>query len=761
MAYNTRFKASFKDLFGIDYLVEIKEDNFAGQPIEIDCGPNGFRMSYSGSNKTIQNYILGSKVEIDLFISTDTEKEFIKDLALNDDQHFLMSITRDKGSGFEAFWVGYVLADLVSFNDEVYPFVFKVVATDCFSALRNIDYTNSVWDAAGEPSDVELSINSLIHETIELSGLTDHFDGGRWLAYTNDLPFLPTGYNSSLANKLRAIGFNTNVFAQYDTSVDGVGFKYTNCYDVLEQVCKIFNARMFQWEGYIWFVPYYIYETNQLSCDFKVSDSSGTGDLDYGTIDLYADESDFNRFIGGIFDFTPAVKEVCVEHKYYYDPLTADTSELGPCGSSPTLKSYDLESGIDLTSFDGYKGSADVNIDLGFDYHLIWAGSTLPNPPNNYRLVMRFRIRSGNYSLKNDTATSYTPTTDLTFTTPTWHQDGEMTYTGFTAGQTVLDISSMDCLDLPNSNIYIKVFKNGEILPGVNWIYSKANLNITFTSGLAIDDVVTILIDYSSVVTFSVDVTDNFILTTAGTIIYNSNDTFQTTIPVTLPITDVPAAGLLIQHSRYQPYDDSDPASLDFYNSDFYLRPRSDEIGTYLSAHLLYQHPYLGVEFPGGDISTMNFRMNEIVPTGIYTAQPSNSTETTKTCVVNATNSSEKVKIQTLIGGNTAQPSDGHILFQKLGVAGWSKADEWSFNTTTNVTFTGELNECIAEMNARLMSTPSLRYQGDIQRATSETFHPVKGLKVKGFNATAEGMFMSTATLSAYNAEWSVQLVQL
>jgi hypothetical protein len=206
----------------------------------------------------------------------------------------------------------------------------------------------------------------------------------------------------------------------------------------------------------------------------------------------------------------------------------------------------------------------------------------------------------------------------------------------------------------------------------------------------------------------------------------------------------------------------NDPLSLDFYNSDFYLRPRSDEIGTYLSAHLLYQHPYLGVENPGGDISTMHFQLNEILPKGNYTAQPSNSSDTIKTCFENSTNSSEKLKIETIIGGNTTYDSDAQILFKELGGSGWSKATEWSFNSTTNVTFTGELNECIAKMNANLTNTPSVRYNGGIRRInTTELFHPVRGLNVQSWDTLAKGMFMGTATLNAKAAEWDVQLIQL
>jgi hypothetical protein len=711
MAYNTRFKARFTDFFGIDYLVEIKEDNYSGLVRELNPGRTGFRMSYSGSNKTIQNYILGSKVEVDLFITTDTEKEFIKDLALNDDQHFLMSITRDKGTGFQSFWVGYVLADLVSFNDEAYPFIFKVVATDCFSALRNIDYTNSVWDSAGVPSSVEMDINELIHETIGLSGLTDHFDGNRWLAYTNDLPFLPTGYNSSLSNKLRAIGLDTNVFAQYDTSVDGVGYKYTNCYDVLEQVCKIFNARMFQWEGYIWFVPYYIYESNQLSCDFKVSDSSGTGDLDYGTIDLYADESDFNRFVGGVFDFTPAVKEVCVEHKYYYDPLL-DMGEIETaCGVTNAEINYKLFEGITFPGYNDYNGDSTLNVYIPeYRYKTLWGSQSTPVPTTS-NSVLKLEVTSGDYVLTN-TIASHNP---MTFSGSVWKRNYEYSFGDFTNGQTIVDISDMDCFGLPASQDYIVALLNGVEIVDADFTYSQASKNITLVNSLDDSDVITIIIDNINHGRFY----------QLGTLTMNTQvlTSSSTEIAITIPPAPSDSGSDYFLKGSFEFYEDSGQFIPLGYTTDFYTDNISSDAN--------------------------------------YSAQPVDSSDTTKTCVENSTNSTEKVRIQTLIGGNTEHPSDGHILFKKLGVSGWSVADEWSFNTTTNVTYTGELNECIAEMNARLMAQPKLRYQGDIQRATSETFHPVKGLKVQGFNPTPDGMFMGTATLNAYEAEWAVQLIQL
>lgn len=761
MTYNTRFEANFKDMFGFEYKVEIKEQNYAGLVTELNPGPEGFRLTYSGTNKTIQNYILGSKVEMELFITTDDEKMFIHDLAVSDDQHFLMSITRDKGTGFENFWVGYVLADLVNFDDAPYPFVFKIVAADCFATLRNIDYTNSVWDADGEPSDVVQNMNELIHETIELSGLTDHFVNSFWLTYVNELPYLPTNYNSSLANKLRVIGINTNAFVKYDTSTEGVEYVYTNCYDVLETMCKLMNARMFQWEGLIWFVPYYIYESGVASYDFTRSDKSGVGSLSYGTINLFSDEADYNRFVGGVFDFLPAVKEVCVQQTYHYDPLLADTVNALPCGSTQAPIIHDLVYGFDLTSFDGYNGSADVDVNLDFRYNLIWSGATLPNPPNNYKLVMKFRINSGQYYLINDIDTNYTPSTDLTFTDGVWKQNGERTYTEFTAGQTVIDISDMSCLDLPDNGTLLNVYKNGELIAGTNYVYSKAALTLTMITPLALGDVITIAIDYSNE-TFSIDVTDSFDVTTAGLIIYESNQIVDTNTSVVIPIKDVPTQGLTIQHTKMQPYDVLDPNSPDYYNSDFYLKPRSDEVGTYSSIHVLYQHPFLGVSSPGGDISTMHFSMTDVVPVGSYTAQPSNSTDTIKTCVMNATNSSETTTINLIIGGTTTFESDAQILFRELGESEWQKAIEWNFTTETGITHTGTMNECIAKLNAELTSKPMLKYQGRIQRdSNADAFHPVRGLQLTSFGTFPQGSFFSSGSFVAAEAEWSIQLLQL
>ena len=747
MAYNTRFEANFNDLFGFAYKIEIKEDNFSGTITELNPGPEGFRLTYSGRNKTIQNYILGSKVEVELYITTDAEKTFIYDLATNGDKHFLLEITRDTGSGFDKFWVGYVLADLVNFDDAPYPFIFKIAAVDCFSTLQNIDYTNSVWQSDGNPSDVILEMNYLIHETIEQSGLTDHFADTAWLVYTNDLPYLPTNYNSSLANKLRLFGINTKTFAQYDTSIDDVGYTYTNCYDVLESMCKIMNCRMFQWEGYIWFIPYYLYDSNNpLPYDFIRSRKSGLADVAHETIDLFAEENDFNRFVGGVFDFLPAVKEVCVEQKYYYEPFATPDANTNDCGVNIINQSYSFFDNIVPQTYTNY-GDHNLNITIGYKYNneVIDTSGNGDDPfpdETEYVAVWRAVVSSGNYRLVNDVA-SVDNSQNITFTTAQWLKNGSQTYEN-TIG-TTLDISDMDCFGFPDDSNIVRVYKNGVELPLSDYTYDKLNEEITFTVSLISTDIITVVFDYIGHGVFYYEIPELDITFNAIT---------QSATDLIIDIPFPPEEGEIT----------IDPTGSGTTHVRGYLIPSAaSTFGIdYMKAEVL-NSPFGGTITIGPEPF---LRIKSIEPTSIsiennLSAQPTNTSDTIKTCFENTGESIEKVQIDLLIGGNTVYDSDSQILFKQLGQADWQKATSWDFTTQTGISFSGSLNECIAKLNGELTSTPMLKYQGNIQRDNTEYFNPAKGLKVQSFDVIPKGMFFSSGAFVAAEAEWAIQLIQL
>ena len=255
MAYNTRFTCSFADLYGMDYRLEIKEDGYSGLSSDILLGAGGFRLTYSGNNRGVGSLIMGSKIDFELQVTNAAEKQFIKDLALAGDRDFICTISRDEGAGFYQFWTGFIMSDLVTFQDAPFPFSFNVVASDGFGLAKEIDYTNSVWDAAGKPSDVYRTHAQLLVECFNLIGVSNELTSSYPFMIGDTLLKEVNQIDLSNQSKLDVTRLNTKTFALYDTSNEDVAYTYKSVYEVLDEICKTWNARLIQYDGKFWFIP--------------------------------------------------------------------------------------------------------------------------------------------------------------------------------------------------------------------------------------------------------------------------------------------------------------------------------------------------------------------------------------------------------------------------------------------------------------------------------------------------------------------------
>ena len=112
-----------------------------------------------------------------------------------------------------------------------------------------------------------------------------------------------------------------------------------------------------------------------------------------------------------------------------------------------------------------------------------------------------------------------------------------------------------------------------------------------------------------------------------------------------------------------------------------------------------------------------------------------------------------------MIAGDNAEYTTDSTL-QVFGGGQWIDATNWQFNNI-GVAHSGHLGSNIAKLNTHLQQKAVLRYNGNIQRAGSEFFSPISGLKMVTFNATADNLMFASGEFIAADAEWRVQLLQL
>lgn len=741
MAYNTRFVCNFADLYGMDYRLEILEDGFSGLSSDILLGAGGFRLTYSGNNRGVGSLILGSKVEFDFQITTSTEKEFIKDLALSGDRDFMCRISRDEGAGHYDFWMGFIMSDLVTFQDAPFPFSFNVVASDGFGLAQDLDYTNSVWTANGKPSDVYRTHSQLLVESLSAIGVVQE------LNYTNPIQIGKTllresdQQNLSNQSKLDTTRVNTKCFVKYDTSAEGIDYEYNSVYDVLYEICKVWNARLLQWNGNFWFIPVANYLDT--SAEFFPMNLNALMSAPVSQ-SLFITSDKYNRLVGGQFDFYPPLEKSCVEYTYYYEPFATPDANTNTCGVNIINQSYSFFDNIVPSTYTNY-GDHNLNITIGYKYNneVIDTSGNGDDPypdDTEYVAVWRAIVSSGDYRLINDVA-SVDNSQNITFTTAQWLKNGSQTYEN-TVG-TTLDISDMDCFGFPDDSNIVRVIKNAVALPLSDYTYSKVNEEITFTTSLISTDIVEVIFDYIGYGVFyyeipELDITFNAITQSATDLVIN--------IPFPPEEGDITIepTGSGTTHIRGYLI----PSAATTFGID------------YMKAEVL-NSPFGGTITIGAEPF---LRVKSIEPTSItvennLSAQPTNTSKTIKDCLENPNDSAETITIQMITGDKSEYHSDSNLEVQKTDGT-WVKSNEWILSAN-NLSYTGSLANCINTLNLHIQEVPSLRFNGSITRSGSDLFDPIKGIKVPTFNTFEDNLFFGGGTYVAAEGIWDIQMIQL
>jgi hypothetical protein len=745
MSYTTRFINTFQDLYGTPYKVEIKEKDYTGAPTSVILSAGGFRLTYSGNNRGSGSLVMGSKVEMELKITSDGEKEFIKDIAINGSKHFLCNISRDSdGSGYTQFWTGFVLADLNSFDDAPYPFNFKVVASDGFGVGAELDYTNSVWEAAGAPADTYRTHTELLIECLEIIGISQQMDSAYPLLVAETLLVEQNQLDFPQQSKLEVTRVNTKTFAQYDTTAEGVDYEYKSAYQVIEEVCKVWNARILQYDGQFYFIPVANYLA--ASANFHQVNSSGISANTVLNVDLFANGSEVNRMAGGMFDFYPPVKKSCVEYKYNYDPVAGVNGvEDTECGVNNTQAVYKLFEGFPLGNYESY-ADAGLAISIDYEYQTKYMSDDMveyPEPVPN-AVIVNLNVANGDFKLINyvdGVSSAGLPS----FTTAEWKRNYEHTFSGFSTGQASMNIGVMACYGLPADEGDLVLFVDGEKIGKNYYVYNQSAQTITFSDvggsvDIFADSVATVIFDYIGSGSYKVHLPN---MDTDSTTLIAS------TSPMIIDVPSPPEKGSI----DISPYGDN-WSVMTVYNTGLNAIDYGATTPIKADDFIIEGTVPASAQW----VRLKKFLISNFDATVDYSAQPTNSTASTKLCSIGTTDSDVNITTTMMTGDKSEFVSDSNLQVQTA--SGWENSAQWDLDIE-GLSLSGNLITCINAANLHMKSVPNVKYNGALQRVGSTFFNPVIGLEVPTFNATPDKLFFGGGTLVAADAIWDVQLVQL
>lgn len=304
-----RFKGTFYSAYTsqkYDLTIIDQSGSFVLNEVTLtDC-----RISYLAGDDSRFDTVMAAELTAKVVIDTQTLDDFVLDLAGAAEGRFLVKLEQDSTLEF----IGYVLPDLAEQEDlplEV-GYLLTIKATDGLGRLKTIDYNNNGLAYGGETKLIDIILKCLNKLTAVSA------------EYGTKADFLKTLVNwhaeqYSYANTIDPL-FVTRVPERAFYTKDTKGnYKWLNCFDVLQIICKAWGARMLYSSASFWFV-----QVNELAnpTSRKFFNYSKTGTQTSATIsiakthDQNSASSDLVRISGGKFTFLPPLKHVQIDYKH-------------------------------------------------------------------------------------------------------------------------------------------------------------------------------------------------------------------------------------------------------------------------------------------------------------------------------------------------------------------------------------------------------------------------------------------------------------
>lgn len=227
----------------IDYKVEIHDSEYSGDVNDLTFSGSGFSLDYMPVTDDILAGPCPSDCTLHLMNTGGYfNSDFLPNLELHQQNRFSVRIFQYDGGQYNLFWVGWIVQDYINIVEASQPYEVEITCSDGLGVLKDEDFdlANTLNDPNRTP------ITSLIIDTILKNGLVS-----MWGA---DDEFLITAFDwwesaqsySATEDSLSDIYYDTRAF--FEIAEDG-SREFPSCFEVLEQICTVFQARLSQSGG--------------------------------------------------------------------------------------------------------------------------------------------------------------------------------------------------------------------------------------------------------------------------------------------------------------------------------------------------------------------------------------------------------------------------------------------------------------------------------------------------------------------------------
>jgi len=386
----TRFRCAYINYKSRHYNIYLDDADYVGSVIDFDSGADGFTLDYQGDQKGLTIKNLGSSLDFGIAIG-ETESNYadcislIEDLKDAAEGRFTVKVTRGEiGVDESMFWVGYVLPDIARLEDRAQIQEFRIAATDGLARLKGIEYKDD--SGATDVPWGMLSFKDHLIQCLNQDGLSALYFAGTDVFLRTVVEWYEDGHGTPAVAKcpLAYSRVSGEVFAERDK--DG-GWKFKNCFQVLEEICRHWRARLYFSDGCYRFEQY----NNRASENFHerrfATDKSLLSSATTTYEELINQTHSGTRLATGVYQWLPPMKQAVISynHNTYKNYLSGTSYKwYKTSGSNAALTISNI--GFDADSYIKVSGVLKLKVS---------SASTAP-----WRQVFAMYLDVGSYSLK-------------------------------------------------------------------------------------------------------------------------------------------------------------------------------------------------------------------------------------------------------------------------------------------------------------------------------------------------------------------------
>lgn len=348
MAIDNRIQYKFRSDRGTYYRLTIIDTISSTSSLydDVFANDNGFKLTYETKDDDRFTGLIPSKVDFSFYVDENSGDgnpnnvlSIINSIRTSDYKRWQLKIeTSINDSTYFLFWAGNLLNDINAEEDISLPREIKLTAICGLSALENIPFNEDI----AYNFNTRYSCYRYIYNS-----LTNDIDTeNNWGTLDRYIRTVVDWTNSQIvrSNSTDPLN-NTRFLASAYAPVDDNGVRQPKtAFNLLNDICKIFGARLFLSDGKWNFIQVNTYEemnsSDQFYRDYKKGNNGSTFTPDfYGTYteNKTEDGTNIQRLAGNTFDYLPIFKEANMIYEMFrsYDLIPISIS--GDGGSNTAV----------------------------------------------------------------------------------------------------------------------------------------------------------------------------------------------------------------------------------------------------------------------------------------------------------------------------------------------------------------------------------------------------------------------------------------